>query len=286
MLTLTAPAKINLTLEVLAKRPDGYHEIRSVLQALTLCDTLSFEPAEQVRFLCDAPSWKAEKSLVAQAVLKLQERSGNALGAVINIVKDIPLSTGLGGDSSDAAAALVGLNRLWKLATPGVELGEIAAGLGSDVPFFLNGSTALASGRGEIVSPLPLLRTAWVIILTPKVEAPASKTLVLYSLIKPAHFTDGSFTEALVARLKRGAKVDSKGLYNVFEKVAFEAFPGLKKCRDEFQDSIDSPVHLAGAGPSLFALARDWEESVRVVSSLREKGLDAQVSRTLNSPRV
>jgi 4-diphosphocytidyl-2-C-methyl-D-erythritol kinase len=286
VLTLTAPAKINLTLEVLSKRADGFHEVRSVLQAVSLCDTLSFEPAEELHFHCEDPAWQAEKSLVVRAAEKLRERTGVALGAVVNIFKDIPLSSGLGGDSSDAAAVLTGLDRLWKPGVPPDELAAVAAELGSDVPFFLGGWTALASGRGEIVSPLPGLPPAWVIILMPKVEIPKSKTADLYSRIKTAHFTDGSVTEAMVARIKRGKKIAPSDLYNVFEKVAYDAFQGLKKYRDDFQEAVESPVHLAGAGPSLFAFAHDWEQSVRVVSSLREKGLEALVSRTLNSPRL
>lgn len=283
---LTAPAKINLTLEILSKRVDGFHEVCSVLQALSLCDTLSFEPAAELHFLCEDPAWQSEKSLVVRAAEKLRERTGAALGAVVNIVKDIPISSGLGGDSSDAAAVLTGLDRLWKTGVPPDDLCAIAAELGSDVPFFLGGWTALAAGRGEIVSPLPALRPAWVVMLMPKVERPKSKTADLYSRIEPAYFTDGSATERVGAGIKRGKKIDPSSLYNVFEKVANEAFPGLKKYRDDFQEAVESPVHLAGAGPSLFAFVRDWEESVRVVSSLREKGLDALVSRTLNSPRV
>ena len=280
---LTAPAKINLVLEVLSKRPDGYHEVRGVLQAINLCDTLSFKPAAELNFLCEDPAWDAGKSLVVRAAEKLREKTGVALGAAVHIVKDIPLSSGLGGDSSDAVAVLTGLDRLWKTGVPRNELSSIAAELGSDVPFFLGGSTAIASGRGEVVSPLPGLPPAWVIILMPKVEIPKSKTADLYSRIKPAHFTDGSAAEKMVAGIKRGKKFDPSSLFNVFEKVAYEAFPGLKKYRDDFQEAVESPVHLAGAGPSLFAFVHDWEESVRVVSSLREKGLEALVSRTLNS---
>jgi 4-diphosphocytidyl-2-C-methyl-D-erythritol kinase len=281
LLTLSAPAKINLTLEVLEKRPDGYHEIRSVLQAVSLCDTISFEPAADILFHCDNPAWEAEKSLVTRAAERLKAHSVAGSGARISIVKDIPLSSGLGGDSSDAAAVLTGLDRLWQIGAPVVELTAIAAALGSDVPFFLGGLTALASGRGETVKTLPGMAPHWVVILEPKVSAPPSKTSALYSRIKPAHFTDGSVTGALATKLRRGEKVESADLFNVFEKVAYEAFSGLKKCRDEFQDMVESPVHLAGAGPSLFAFARDWEEAVRAVSALREKGYEALTARTL-----
>ncbi|MFC1914611.1 4-(cytidine 5'-diphospho)-2-C-methyl-D-erythritol kinase, partial [Chloroflexota bacterium] len=118
MLTVQAPAKINLTLEVLGKRPDGYHEIRSILQTINLCDTINFELSHELIFKSSAPYWTAEKSLVSQAARLLRKATGCKKGAMIAIEKRIPLISGLGGDSSDAAATLSGLNQLWELGLP------------------------------------------------------------------------------------------------------------------------------------------------------------------------
>ncbi|MFC1981580.1 4-(cytidine 5'-diphospho)-2-C-methyl-D-erythritol kinase [Chloroflexota bacterium] len=155
MLTVPAPAKLNLTLEVLGKRPDGFHEIRSVIQAINLCDSLRFQLSQEVTVKSDMPDWSAEESLVSKAASLLQRTTGCSKGASIEVEKLIPLISGLGGDSSDAAAALRGLNQLWKLGLTQEKLVGLAAQLGSDVAFFLYGGTALAEGRGELVTPLP-----------------------------------------------------------------------------------------------------------------------------------
>jgi len=155
MLTIRAPAKLNLTLEALGKRPDGYHEIRSVIQTISLCDTLRFELSTEVSISSGLPEWSAEKSLVAKAVTLLQQTAGVAKGVKIEIAKNIPSVSGLGGDSSDAAATLLGLNKLWELNLPQSKLLELAVQLGSDVVFFLYGGTVLMAGRGEIITPLP-----------------------------------------------------------------------------------------------------------------------------------
>jgi len=286
MLTLTAPAKINLTLEVLQKRPDGYHEIRSVLQVISLSDRLSFKTNEKIIFACDSPLWQAEKSLVSRAIDSLRRQTNSSRGALINITKRIPLSSGLGGDSSDAAAILQGLNQLWELGMLPGELVRMAGSLGSDVPFFLSGGTALAEGRGEFISPLPDMLHEWVVLLVPHVERPPSKTGALYSLLCVEHFTSGSRTDALVARLTRGESIRSCDLYNVFESVAFEAFNGLGKYRDGFQNIAGEPVHLAGAGPALFALFSDAEKAARVWRNLKERGLETYLSETQNSAKL
>ena len=283
MLTLKTRAKVNLTLEVLGKRPDGYHEVRSVMQAISLSDRLSFKTNEKLIFECDNPLWRAEKSLVSRAVDSLRRQTDGPRGALINITKRIPLSSGLGGDSSDAAAVLSGLNQLWQLGIPPGGLVKIAAALGSDVPFFLNGSTALARGRGEFISPLPDMPHAWMVLLLPHVESPEFKTGALYSLLRPEHFTSGARTDALAVRLIRGESVRPDDLYNVFESVAFKAFNGLDKYRDGLQNIAGEPVHLAGAGPALFALFGDAEGAARVWRNLKERGLETYLAETRNS---
>src|SRR4030042_180950 len=155
MIPLKAYAKINLTLEALSKRPDGYHEIASVRQATSLADTLTFEPAETLDFNCDVPELQTGDNLVLKAARLLKEISGYKKGARINLTKKIPLAAGLGSGSTDAAATLVGLNKLWGLNLSRAKLLELAAKLGSDVPFFLYGGTALAQERGEQGTPLP-----------------------------------------------------------------------------------------------------------------------------------
>jgi len=157
-----AYAKINLTLEVLYKRSDGYHQIASILQSVGLCDTVSASAASEL--LIEAPGLDCPlaENLILKAARLLQDVTGYTGGACIQVTKRIPQAGGLGGGSSDAAATLVALNRLWGLGLEQQELLNLGTRLGSDVPFFLYGGTALVEGRGEIVTPLPPLSGLWV----------------------------------------------------------------------------------------------------------------------------
>jgi 4-diphosphocytidyl-2-C-methyl-D-erythritol kinase len=254
MLTLKAPAKLNLTLEVLGKRPDTYHEVRSVLQAIGLCDTLDFSSGRDVSFRCDLPGWSEKASLVARAAGLLREVSGYEKGARINIKKAIPLMSGLAGDSSDAAAVLRGLKELWGLHLLPEKLSGMAARLGSDVPFFLRGGTALAAGRGEVISPLPSLHGIWVVLVAPDIPVVPGKTARLYSTLKKSHYTDGSITGKLVETLHKGGKFHPDMLFNTFENVAFDLFPGLSVYKEHLIKLGAPHVHLAGSGPALFTV--------------------------------
>ena len=193
-LTLQAYAKINLTLEVLAKRPDGYHEISTILQTISLADTLTFEPSANLDFRCDVSSLKTPDNLVLKAARLLQETTGSNKGAIINLTKRIPIAAGLGSGSTDAAATLVGLNQLWELNLSLDKLTEPAAKLGSDVAFFLYGGTALAKGRGEQITPLPPAPEHWLVLLKPAIKPVPSKTAQLYSRLNPSHYTSGQHT--------------------------------------------------------------------------------------------
>ena len=169
MVTINAPAKINLTMEVLAKRADGYHEIRSVIQSIRLSDTLTFRESENMELRCTYPGWFAGLSLVSKATELIRESTGRYEGAIIEVEKHIPLMAGLGGDSSDAAAVLIGLDRLWEMKLSDNELATLAAKLGSDVPFFLHGGTALMEGRGEKITPLPALPRHYIVLVNPAI---------------------------------------------------------------------------------------------------------------------
>ncbi|HEY82567.1 MAG TPA: 4-(cytidine 5'-diphospho)-2-C-methyl-D-erythritol kinase [Dehalococcoidia bacterium] len=280
MLTVLAPAKLNLTLEVLARRPDGYHEIRSVFQAISLCDILRFQPSPKVTFKSDTPEWAPEKSLASKAASLLQEISGASQGATIEVSKRIPLVAGLGGDSSDAAATLRGLNELWRLKLPQGKLLELAAKLGSDVAFFLYGGTALVEGRGEVVTPLPPLPQRWVVLVVPKVPQIPEKTKQLYASLKTSHYTGGEITQRLVEELRK-AKGPST-LFNTFENVALARFPELKVYRDHLLKLGAPEVHLAGSGPTLFSLLESKSQAEDLYTHCREQGMETYLAQTLD----
>ena len=286
MITVLAPAKINLTLEVLAKRPDGFHEIRSVIQAVSLCDSITFESSSQIGFKCNLPEWTAEESLVSKAVALLQQATGCFKGVTVDVSKRIPLLAGLGGDSSDAAAVLRGLNQLWELNLPLEKLLELARQLGSDVSFFLYGSTALLEGRGEIVTPLPPLPHSWVVLAMPPVPPLPGKTKRLYQSLSANHFTDGHITQTFVDELKAGKPFSASLLFNTFENVAFSLFPGLGAAREHFIKLGASGVHLAGSGPALFSIMSDKNQAEALCSQLERQQMSPYLAETLPASNV
>jgi len=279
MLTVQAPAKLNLTLEVLGKRPDGFHEIRSVLQTINLCDRLSLQSSQSVIFRSDMPDWVPEKSLVSGAVSLLQETTGCSKGATIEIEKRIPLVSGLGGDSSDAAAALSGLNELWELGLSRGKLLELAAQLGSDVSFLLCGGTALAEGRGEVVTPLPPLPRMWVVLVVPDVPKLTGKTKKLYASLNASHYTDGQITGKLVKTLKESGEF-GPSVFNTFENVAFDVFSGLKVYKGHILKLGAPEVHLAGSGPTLFTLFKEKAQAQELYTRCHQQEMETYVVGT------
>ena len=277
---LFAPAKINWTLEVLGRREDGYHEVRTVLQAIDLCDILEFGPGEGVRLEVEGPHEALEDDLVLRAAALLD--GGGGRGARIRLTKRIPVAAGLGGGSSDAAAAVRGLSEVWGLGRSDEELTELAAQLGSDVPFFLVGGTALAEGRGERVTPLPDAALAWLVVVVPPI-ALADKTKRMYGALTPSDFTDGSRTVALAERLRAGMPLRDADLYNAFERAAYAVIEGLDVYRGALLAAGAGRVHLAGAGPALFALAADEAAARAMLSRLRAPGGEAFAARTLTA---
>jgi 4-diphosphocytidyl-2-C-methyl-D-erythritol kinase len=281
MVTFAALAKINLTLEVLGKRPDGFHEIRSVLQTINLYDRLNLEVGSDITFRCDMPGWSAEKSLASKAVGLLQEATGCKKGATVAVIKKIPLMSGLGGDSSDAAAVLRGLNELWELGLSQERLLDMAAQLGSDVAFFLRGGTALVAGRGEVITLLPPLSRMWVVLVVPDVATEAGKTARMYARLKGSHYTDGEITRNLVKVLKTGQELPSYLLFNTFENVALDYFAGLKVYKEHVIKLGAPNVHLAGSGPTLFTMFRNEVEAEDLYTRCQDQGMRAYMVRTV-----
>ena len=277
---VSAPAKINLTLEVLSKRPDGFHDISSVMQTIDLSDTLTFVTADEVSLACDAPELETPDNLVLKAARLLKGELGVGAGVRICLEKRIPTSAGLGGGSSDAAATLKALNILWGLGLDIDELLPLASRLGSDVPFFLRGGTALAEGRGEVLIPLPPSAEQWLILAVPH-QALENKTAVLYAALKPSDYSDGSRTASMTEVIRRGGSIGAALTYNVFEAVAFGVFPGLGDCRDLLLQMGLESVRLSGTGPALFAFVEGRDEGENIVSECARRGVACYLTRTL-----
>ena len=273
-------AKINLTLEVLGRRDDGYHQIVTILQTVDLWDTLWLELAPRLELGCSLPELEGPENLVWKAASRLREMIGHRHGARMVLEKQIPAAMGLGGGSSDAAAALMGLDRLWGLGLGRDKLLSIAADLGSDVPFFMHGGTALAEGRGEVITPLPVVSRRWVLLLCPSCTLPA-KTARLYQMLGSDDYSDGSLTGRLVQCLE-GDQFASDLLYNAFERVAPQAFDGFDRARGAFLEAGASIVHLCGSGPGLFSLFSSQDDGERVLKLLKDVGWKAYLVNTIS----
>jgi 4-diphosphocytidyl-2-C-methyl-D-erythritol kinase len=274
MLTVTAPAKLNLTLEILKKREDGYHEIRSLVQTLNLCDRLRFSASPRMEFKCDLGDWEASRSLVPKAAELMRAEVGTDCSALIEISKRIPMSSGLGGDSSDAVATLRGLNLLWKLNLSLPQLIKMAEKLGSDTSLFLYGGTLVVEGRGEKISLAPVMGNMSVIILFPSIPEVKNKTQQLYAQIRARQYTTGQFTDEFIARLKIPANSPSSGLYNVFDEVGLNFFKGLKDYKRIFEAAGANEVHLAGSGPTLFSIFKDPVVADTIYNRLEKQKLE------------
>jgi len=281
MLKYLAPAKINLVLEVLSKRADGYHEIRSLVQAINLCDVLSFELADETLFECTEPSLQTSDNLVVQAAELLKKVSGYNRGAKIKLEKLIPWGAGLGGGSSDGAVTLLALNKLWGLKLTASDLVELAARLGSDVPFFIHGGAALIEGRGEKVTPLAASMQSWFVLLLPPMPRMPRKTQQLYSRLDARYFTEGQFADKASRIWSQDRRLSPSLLFNVFDKVAFDAFPGLEDYWKRFEEAGGTDIHLVGSGPALFAPVNSEAKAEEVCQRLCQRGLEAHSGSTV-----
>lgn len=282
--TLPSFAKINLTLRSLGRRADGYHELETVFQTISLHDELTFSARDDARLEldCDAPGIPAdETNLVHRAGVALRERYGVSRGARVELRKRIPAGGGLGGGSSNAAVALVGLARLWEIETKRQTLAEIGAGLGADVPFFLTGGTALGTGRGTDIHPLLDLPQKYLLLITPGVHvstAEAYKSLNAPALTKPL-----SPVNLTVSRVQAEISGSLHAvLENDFERVVYRLYPEIERARTSLIAAGARSALLSGSGASVFALFDSSDERERARGSLQvETGWQVFASTTL-----
>jgi 4-diphosphocytidyl-2-C-methyl-D-erythritol kinase len=282
MIKVLAPAKLNLILEVLGKRNDGYHEIRSLVQTINLYDIISFELGKEISLECTVPVLQTRDNLVIHAAELLKKVCDYREGAKIKLNKQIPWSAGLGGGSSDAAATLLALNKLWKLNLKLSDLLQLAAELGSDIPFFIHKGTALIEGRGEIVTTLPPPTTSpnWFILLLPPWPQTTDKTKHAYSRLKSQHFTEGQYINEALKTWTKNRKINPSLLFNAFDAVAFDIFPKLKVYWMSLKQAGATNIHLAGSGPALFTSTTDEIMCIELCQRLRGQGNTAYAVST------
>lgn len=271
--TLPSFAKINWMLRILGKRDDGFHQLFTVFQTVSLHDSLTFEASNNLTLSCNIKYLpRDERNLVIKAAKLLQQRFGVGEGAGIHLEKRIPSPGGLGGGSSNAAAALIGLKRLWQIDCSESEIHQIAADLGSDVPFFLYGGTAIGTGRGETIEPITDLQSNLMIIVTPKVRA---STREAFKRIAAPTLTNQALDHILpVCRLEaRSLDLHHSVLKNDFEKSVFDTFPEIERVKKILLELGAVNAAMSGSGASVFAVF-DKEETWQAA----KKALDREVN--------
>ncbi|UOQ49528.1 4-(cytidine 5'-diphospho)-2-C-methyl-D-erythritol kinase [Gracilibacillus caseinilyticus] len=278
-----APAKINLTLDVLYKRPDQFHEIAMVMTTVDLADRLEFFLLDKDRIEISSENRfvpNDERNLAYRAAKLLKERYHIKQGVRILIDKQIPVAAGLAGGSSDAAATLRGLNRLWKLHLPMETLAELGSEVGSDVSFCVYDSTALAEGRGELITELPAPPHCWVVLAKP-VQGVSTQSVYQSLNLENLNHPD---TEGMIEAIRSG---DYYGvcdrLKNVLETVTLPKNPEVEQIKQQMLRSGADAVLMSGSGPTVFGLVQQESRADRIYNSLRGFCEEVYVVRLLGT---
>lgn len=254
-LTLAAPAKINYLLDVIEKRPDGYHNLRMIMQRVNLCDeiTLALTDAPEITVTCnsenapDGPgniAWKAARILL--------DRDGSARGVDIRITKNIPVAAGLGGGSSDAATVLMGMNALLKLNLTDDELMEIGSKLGADVPFFIFQKPALAEGIGDRLTPLPDMPNCWILLVNPGVHV---STAWVYRSLQLTNRGELNKLPRFFSSIEQVVSIMSNDL----ESVTIPAFPVIADIKTRLLELGAVGSMMSGSGSTVFGVFKDFD---------------------------
>lgn len=268
-LRVRAPAKVNLYLRVLGRRRDGYHDLETVFHTVGLFDDVTLASAASLTLMATGlPSPGGEANLCLKAARLLARRCRVTAGARIRLIKRIPSGAGLGGGSADAAACLVGLNRLWRLGLSATALSRLAADLGSDVPFFLTTGAAVGRGRGERLTSVRSRLRAWAVILKPGFSIATRSAFADLDAIPAAHRTCPAATLAGVVRAVTAGDLDGLRVHNDFEQPAAARHPRLSRLRTGLLRSGARAAFLTGSGSAMVGLYPTPRAAGRAARSL------------------
>lgn len=274
-------AKVNLTLDVLGRRADGYHELLTVMQTIDVYDTvyLAMQEQDEVHMACTAEGLAHQDNLAARAAHMVRERLSLAQGLTIELDKRIPVAAGLGGGSGNAATVLQALRTWLRLPLTAQDLQTMAATLGSDVPFFLTGGLALCEGRGERITPLTYTLPAslrWLLLLKPAIEL---STATIFRNLTTRDYSDGSASRAALAALAEGKVPALETLHNGLERGVLENYAPVARAREDMLQAGAPFVRLSGSGPTLFALFSDLSQANQVRQRLLAQGYEVYLTR-------
>jgi len=273
--------KINLCLEVLGRRPDGYHDLATIFQTVSLGDELILKPNQSscIRLLVDGNAPTGEDNIVHTAA-KMLLRSKEC-GIDIILRKGIPSGAGLGGGSSDAASTLEAVNKLCNLHLSHEHLLTIASSLGADVPFFLYGGTAVGRDRGDKIIPLPYRREYYFLLHVPPFRL-EKKTQRVFAALQPREYTNGNFTVQLSRKIAAGQHITNADLYNSLFPAAVRVWPQLAQRHDALQEITHQAWVLSGAGPTLYTIVESLQVGEKLLEDLRQ--LDGQSFLVRSTP--
>jgi len=291
-ISLKAAAKINLYLEITGNRADGYHDLVMILQSIDLCDRVDIRKlgTDEIQVQCTNPEVPCDRTNLAyKAAALLQSTFPDVGGMEIAIDKQIPMGAGLAGGSANAAAVLVGIDRLWDLGLTQSQLCDFAAQLGSDIPFCVSGGTALATGRGEILSPLPDLTDLVLVICKPRQIAISTvwayQTFRSQGLLATSQVKNQNLSSQIVAAIASGG--DSaptkigRSLYNDLERVVLPEYPAIAALKNKLLDQECLGAMMSGSGSTVFAIAPDLDRAQQIAEAVRTDDIDVWVVKSL-----
>ena len=282
-----ARAKINLTLDILRKREDGYHEVEMLMQTVELADAVELSKISAgIKLQVDAEKIFGgenipddEKNLAYKAAVAVQNYCGENFCVAINLTKKIPAAAGLAGGSADAAAVIRGMNKLFNLKLTVGEMCEIAAAVGSDVPFCIIGGTCLAAGRGEILTKLPDFKKYFVVLLKPRGEISTAWSYKTFDEL-PAEKISRPPTAEIIKLLDLGEYEKAfEKFQNVLEPVALKKFPAIERYKEKMLEAGAKFAMMSGSGPTIFALAEDEMTAKKIASSVEGQGLQIFITK-------
>ncbi|MCI6101092.1 MAG: 4-(cytidine 5'-diphospho)-2-C-methyl-D-erythritol kinase [Selenomonas sp.] len=282
MITIEGRAKINLTLDILRTREDGFHEVAMVMQAVGLADTLTLEKREApgIGLVIDVPWLRAnEKNLAYRAAKLMQEEYHLPGGVAIHLTKRIPMAAGLAGGSADAAAVLRGMDALYELGAGDEKLCELGARLGSDIPFTLMGGTMLATGRGEVLRRLPDFPETYVVLAKPHVSVSTAWAYGAYDAHPAERHPDN---DAMIRAIEAGARRKAASfLCNVLESATIKRYEVISKLKEMMKEAGAFASLMSGSGPTVFGFAETREQAEKVAEAVRLPDVDVFVTKTV-----
>lgn len=281
MIRQKAYAKVNIGLDVLRRRPDGYHELKMIMQTVDIFDDLTFEREREpgIRLRVEGADLPAdENNLVYKAAALMMEERQIKEGVAITVTKRIPIAAGMAGGSADAAAAMRGLNALFEMGYATETLRELGVRLGADIPYCITGGTMLSEGIGEVLTPLPAPPECYLVVAKPDMDV---STAFVYQNLRvdslPSHPDIDGMVEALAAGELRGI-TDRMG--NVLETVTVPAYPVIDRIKTRMRELGAENALMSGSGPTVFGIYKEQETAKKAAEVIREEKLAGAVFAT------